>query len=242
MDMYGEVRLAQLLLELERVEGIDWIRLMYFYPMYITDELLEVLAASKKIVPYIDMPLQHIADPMLKRMARRVTRSETESLITKLRKSLPNLTMRTTFITGFPGETEENFNELVEFTKEQRFERMGVFTYSLEPGTPAVNLADHLPEEVKNERRDALMEVQQQISFEYNEAQIGKMVDVILDQKVPEEKNVFVGRTHADAPDVDGLVFVTGDKEKLKVGQIVPTQIVASQDYDLIGLASGRPR
>ncbi|MGV3607141.1 MAG: 30S ribosomal protein S12 methylthiotransferase RimO [Planctomycetaceae bacterium] len=242
MDMYGEPRLAQLLQELERVEGIDWIRLMYFYPMYITDDLLEVLSASKKIVPYIDMPLQHIADGMLKRMARRVTRSETEDLIAKLRKSLPNLTMRTTFITGFPGETEQDFNELVEFTKQQRFERMGVFTYSVEPGTPAVNLQDHLPEELKNERRDALMEVQQQISFEYNEAQVGKVVDVILDQKVPNEKNVFVGRTHADAPDVDGLVFVTGDKEKLKIGQIVPTQIVASQDYDLIGLAAGRAR
>jgi len=242
MDLYGEPRLTELLRKLEEVKGIDWLRLMYFYPMYITDELAEVIASSKRIVPYIDMPLQHINDTMLRRMARRVTRSETENLIGKLRSRIPGLTMRTTFITGFPGETDEQFQEMAGFVREQKFERMGVFTYSYEPGTPAVNLDDHLPEGVKESRRDELMEVQQEISFAWNEAQIGKTLDVILDQPVEGENNVFVGRSKADAPDVDGLVFVTGDRFKLKSGQIVPTQIVASQEYDLVGVAAGRPR
>ncbi len=242
LDLYGEPRLPELLRKLEEVRGLDWIRLMYFYPMYITDELADIIGGSSRIVPYIDMPLQHINDTMLRRMARRVTRSETEGLIGKLRGRIPNLAMRTTFITGFPGETDEQFEELVEFTSQQKFERMGVFTYSFEPGTPAVNLEGHLPEEVKDARRDRLMEVQQEISFAWNEAQVGKTLDVILDSPVEGEKNVFIGRSMADAPDVDGLVFVTGNKQKLKAGQIVPTQIVATQEYDLIGLAEGKPR
>ena len=188
------------------------------------------------------MPLQHINDTMLRRMSRRVTRSETEELLNRLRSRIQTSTMRTTFITGFPGETDEQFEELVEFTQQQKFERAGVFTYSLEPGTPAVNLAEHLPEDVKDARRDRLMEVQQQIAFDCNAAQLGKTVDVILDQPVEGQKNVWVGRSHADAPDVDGLVFVTGDKHKLKAGQIVPTEIVTVQDYDLVGLAVGKPR
>ena len=242
LDLYGEPRLAELLRKLDEVKGIEWIRLMYFYPMYISDELVETIAGSRKIVPYIDMPLQHINDTMLRRMSRRVTRSQTEELLGRLRSRIKNLTMRTTFITGFPGETDEQFEELVEFTREQRFERAGVFTYSLEPGTPAVNLEEHLPEEVKDARRDQLMEVQQEIAFAYNAAQLGRTIDVILDQPVAGEKNVWVGRSHADAPDVDGLVFVTGDKQKLRSGQIVPTEIVTVQDYDLVGLAVGKPR
>lgn len=242
LDLYGETRLAELLRKLQAVKGIDWIRLMYFYPMYITDELVDVIAGGGKIVPYIDMPLQHISDGMLKRMSRRVSRGETETLLATLRSRIPNLTMRTTFITGFPGETDEQFEELVGFVREQKFERMGVFTYSSEPGTPAINLPDALPEAVKDARRDRLMEVQQEVSFAWNNAQIGKTIDVILDQPVPDEKNVFVGRSHADAPDVDGLVFVTGDKFKLKAGQIARCQVVASQDYDLVALAVEKPR
>lgn len=242
-DIYGEPRLAELLRQLDQVEGIQWIRLMYFYPMYITDELVDVIAGSKKILPYIDMPLQHAADGMLRRMSRRVTRGETEALLDKLRSKIPNLTIRTTFITGFPGETDEHFAELVDFVQQQRFQRAGVFTYSLEPDTPAALLSDHLPEEVKEARRDALMEIQQQIAFEHNDALVGKTLDVILDQPVPEQKNVWLGRSMGDAPDVDGLVFVTGQKKhKLKAGDIVPTQIVAVQDYDVIGVAAGKPR
>ncbi len=240
LDLYGRTRLADLLVELDKVEGLDWIRLMYLYPMYFTDDVIDRIADSPKIVPYLDMPLQHINDRMLRRMQRRVNRGETEELLGKLRTRIPNLVMRTTFITGFPGETDAEFDELVGFVEQQKFERLGVFTYSFEPDTPAARLPEHLPEEVKNERRDRLMEVQQQIAFDYNAAQMGKQVDVILDTPVPGERNAWVGRSYADAPDVDGVVFVTG--KKLKAGQIVPCEIVASQKYDLIASPIGAAR
>jgi ribosomal protein S12 methylthiotransferase len=242
LDLYGEPRLTELLRELENVAGIDWIRLMYFYPMYIDEPLIETIASSAKILPYIDMPLQHASDAMLKRMSRRVTRAETEDLLTRLRSRIKNLTLRTTFITGFPGETDADFNELVEFVEKHRFERMGVFTYSLEPDTPAAKLPDHVPGGVMEERRDRLMEIQQEISFARNDAQIGRRQDVILDQAVEGEKNVFVGRSAADAPDVDGLVFVTGDRQRLNAGDIVPVEIVETQEYDLVGVAAGKPQ
>jgi ribosomal protein S12 methylthiotransferase len=240
LDLYGETRLVELLRELDKVEGLDWIRLMYFYPMYVSDELIDTIAQSKRIVPYLDMPLQHASDQMLKRMQRRVNRADTESLLTKLRARIPNLTMRTTFITGFPGETDADFDELVEFASAHKFERMGVFTYSLEPDTPAARLPGHLPEEVKNERRERLMAVQQEIAFAWNEAQMGRQVDVILDSAVPGEKNAFIGRSHADAPDVDGVVYVSG--EKLRVGAIVPCEIVGAAEYDLVAAAVGPAR
>ncbi len=239
MDLYGRPRLAELLPQLEQIEGLDWIRLLYLYPMYFGDDVIDVLAASKKIVPYLDIPLQHINDTMLRRMQRRVTRAETESLLYKLRKRIPNLVLRTTFITGFPGETDEQFNELVEFVREHRFERLGVFTYSFEPNTPSARLPDHLPEEVKHARRDRLMAVQQEIAFAWNDRQIGKRWDVLLDRPSPEQKDVWIGRAYADAPDIDGVVYVTG--KKLKAGQIVPCEIVASSDYDLVGVAVGKP-
>lgn len=242
MDLYGEPRLAELLKRLEQVEGIDWIRLMYFYPMYITDELIDTIAYSKKILPYIDMPLQHVADTMLRRMSRRVTREQTENLVEALRQRIPGLTLRTTFITGFPGETDEQFQEMMDFAAKWKFERMGVFTYSQEPGTPAVNLDEHLPDELKEDRRGRLMEVQQEIAFAWAEKQIGRKVDVILDQPVPGETNVWIGRTAADAPDVDSVIYVTGQKKKLQAGDIVPVEVVATQEYDLIGVAAGNPR
>jgi ribosomal protein S12 methylthiotransferase len=241
MDLYGEPRLAELLRQLDEVEGIDWIRLMYFYPMYITDELVDVLASAKKILPYIDMPLQHINDNMLRRMSRRVTRAETEALIQKLRDRIPNLTLRTTLITGFPGETEAEFAELVEFVQQQKFDHMGVFTYSFEADTPSGRLNDHLPEEIKEDRRERLMAAQQPIAFERSQTQLGKQVDIILDQRVPDEKNVWVGRSKADAPDVDGVIYVTGGEEKLVAGNIVRCEIVASQGYDLAAVAVGVP-
>ncbi len=240
LDLYGETRLPELLRELEQVEGLEWIRLMYLYPMYFSDELIDVIAASKKIVPYLDMPLQHASDFMLRRMQRRVTRSETETLLGKLRAAIPNLVMRTTMITGFPGETEEHVAELEEFIRTQKFERLGVFTYSFEPDTPAAKLPDHLPEEVKAARRDHLMGVQQEVAFQWNESQIGRQVDVILDSQVPGETNAWIGRSHADAPDVDGIIYVSG--EGLAAGKIVPCEIVARQEYDLIGVAIGEPR
>src|SRR5579871_1799249 len=165
LDLYGRVRLAELLRELEKVKGIEWIRILYAYPIHFTDELIDTLAQSKKVVPYLDMPLQHINDRMLKRMQRRVNRAETEDLLARVRRAIPNLALRTTFIVGFPGETEAEFEELCDFVRAARFERAGVFPYSLEPGTPAARLPDHLPEEVKQQRRDCLMGIQQEIAF-----------------------------------------------------------------------------
>lgn len=240
LDLYGETRLTELLRELDKVDGLDWIRLMYFYPMYVSDELIDTIAASQRIIPYLDMPLQHASDRMLRRMQRRVSRADTESLLTKLRERIPKLTMRTTFITGFPGETDTDFEELVDFTRAQKFERMGVFTYSLEPDTPAAKLPDHVPEAVMNERRERLMAEQQQIAFARNEQQLGRQVDVILDSAVPGETNAFIGRSHADAPDVDGVVYVSG--EKLRVGAIVPCEIVGTAEYDLVAAAVGPAR
>jgi ribosomal protein S12 methylthiotransferase len=241
LDLYGEPRLSELLKRLQDVRGIDWIRLMYFYPMYIDDELIRTIGTSEKILPYIDIPLQHASDAMLRRMSRRVTRSETEDLLARLRSGIKDLTLRTTFITGFPGETDDDFAELVEFVETHRFERMGVFTYSLEPDTPAAKLSDHVPQEVMEQRREKLMQLQQEISFAHNEAQIGRTLDCILDQPVEGEKHVWLGRTEADAPDVDGLVFVTEDRHRLKSGDIVPVEIVASQEYDLVGVAADKP-
>jgi ribosomal protein S12 methylthiotransferase len=242
LDLYGQPRLAELLRRLEDVAGLDWIRLMYFYPMYIDDELINTIAQSRKILPYIDIPLQHASDAMLRRMARRVTRSQTEELLGRLRSRIKGLSLRTTFITGFPGETDADFAELVEFVRQQRFERMGVFTYSLEPDTPAANLPDHVPAEVMEARREELMRVQQEICFAALAQQVGRTLDVILDQPVPGERNVWIGRSPADAPDVDGLVFVTGDQYKLRAGDIVPCEIVATQEYDLVAVATARPK
>lgn len=238
LDLYGEPRLAELLQRLdEELVGVDWIRLMYFYPMYISDELIRVIAESRRIVPYLDMPLQHINDTMLRRMSRRVTRDETLGLVRRLREGIPNLTLRTTFIVGFPGETEQQFKELEEFVRHEKFDRMGAFTYSFEPDTPAALLPDQLPEEVKHDRQRRLMLAQQDVSAAWTTAQVGKTLEVILDQPVQGEKNVWVARSHADAPDVDGLVFVTGGGRKLATGAIVPCEIVASQNYDLVGVA-----
>lgn len=242
LDLYGESRLAELLQRLEQVTGIVWIRLMYLYPMYIDEALIETIAASSRIVPYLDLPLQHSHDEMLRRMARRVSRRETEELLARLRAGIPGLTLRTTLITGFPGETEEQFEDLVDFVRAQRFQRLGVFPYSFEPDTPSARLPDPLPEEVKNQRRDRLMAVQQQIAFEWNQTQIGTCRDVILDRPVPRETNVWIGRSHADAPDIDAVVYVTGGKKRLAAGDIVECEIVAVREYDLIGVATGKKR
>lgn len=240
MDLYGEPRLTELLAELDQVDGLDWIRLMYFYPMYIDDRLIEAIAGSKKILPYLDMPLQHASDTMLKRMQRRVNRSDTEDLLAKMRKNIPNLVMRTTMITGFPGETDEQFEEMVEFVRQHQFERLGVFTYSHEPDTPAARLPGAVSEEVMESRRERLMAEQQEIAFAWNDAQTGRQMDVLIDAQVPGEANAWIGRSYADAPDVDGVVYVTG--EGLSVGKLVPCEIVGSQGYDLIGAACGTPR
>ena len=236
IDIYGEPRLTELLQQLDQLEGIDWIRLMYFYPMYIDEALARTIGQANHILPYIDMPLQHINDTMLKRMARRVTRSQTEEILDMLRTNIPDLTLRTTMITGFPGETDEQFEELADFVRRQRFQRLGVFTYSIEPDTPAVDLPQHVDEEIKVARRDELMRIQQQIAFDWSDQQIGRTREVILDRRMQENELVFVGRTSSDAPDVDSIVYVTGD-ESHREGDMVTCEVVASEGYDLIAAA-----
>lgn len=231
LDLYGRVRLHDLLRELDRLPGLDWIRILYAYPMYLTDELLDVLRNAEKIVPYLDMPLQHINDTLLRRMARRVTRAETEELICKLRQAIPGLTLRTTFIVGFPGETEDQFQELCDFVEQTRFERLGVFTYSLEPGTPAERLEGHLPEEVKLERRNRLMRLQQEIAFAWAQGQVGKEMDVLIDAADSEVPGWYLGRGHADAPDIDTVIKVKG--KNLTAGDLVRAKITAAEGYDL---------
>jgi len=237
IDIDGKPRLAELLTELDKIEGFDWIRLMYFYPMYIDDHLIETIGGAKRIIPYIDMPLQHANDVMLKRMSRRVNRAQTEELVQKLRAGIPNLAMRTTMITGFPGETDEQFEELEDFVTRSKFERLGVFTYSIEHDTPAAKLPDHLPERIKNERRKRLMAIQQQNAFEWCSSQVGKTMDVLIDEPFDAEKNVWIGRSYADAPDVDSSVFVTGQAgASISEGDLIPVEIVAFKDYDLVGV------
>jgi ribosomal protein S12 methylthiotransferase len=239
IDLYGEPRLVELLGELERIEGIEWIRLMYLYPIHFTDQLIEKIATSPKILPYLDLPLQHASDPVLKRMQRRVNRAATEELLAKLRERIPGLVLRTTFITGFPGETPEQFAELVEFARRWRFERVGVFTYSLEPDTPAARLDGHLPDDEKAARRDELMRMQQAIAHDHARRQVGRVLEVIVDRQSEEREDVWIGRSPADAPDIDCLVYVTApgtSAAKPLTGRIVRVEIVAAAGYDLAGV------
>jgi len=234
MDLYGRPRLAELLRELNQVEGIDWIRVLYNYPNHFTDDLYDALANSPKVLPYLDMPLQHINDRMLKVMNRRHTRLETEAIITRLRAELPKLVLRTTFIVGFPGETEAEFNDLLAYVETARFERLGVFPYSLEPDTPAARLPGHLAEEVKLERRDRIMAAQQPIAFEFNEKLVGQSLDILIDGPAPdaEKGDLWIGRSYADAPDVDGLVYVAS--KNVEPGDLVRCAILAADGYDLV--------
>ncbi len=234
MDLYGKVRLADLLKQLQEVDGIDWIRLMYLYPINFSDELINVIADSGNILPYLDMPLQHINSTVLKRMQRKVNSDQTRELVGKLRERIPNVVMRTTFITGFPGETDAQFEELKQFVEETRFERMGVFTYSLEPGTPSVKLEGHLPEDVKEARRNVLMALQQEIAFEHADKMIGYELDILIDEDLGD--GVFVGRSYADAPEIDANVIVRG--VDLEPGDLVAVEIMERQDYDLVGMLS----
>jgi ribosomal protein S12 methylthiotransferase len=234
VDLYGKPQLAELLRRLDCVTGLVWIRLMYLYPMHIGEELIETIAGAKKILPYLDIPLQHINDEVLKRMRRRVSRAETIELLARLRKGIPRLVLRTTFIAGFPGETEKQFAELVDFVKKEKFERLGAFSYCEEENTPAMELDGAIPQEIRNQRRDRLLAVQQPIAFKWNKSQISQRHEVIIDSYIPGQNNAYIGRSYADAPEIDGVVYVTG--EKLKPGQIVTCEIVTTKNYDLIAI------
>lgn len=233
-DLYGQPRLAELLTQLEGIDSLAWIRLMYLYPTQVTDELIDVLASGKKIVPYLDIPLQHINDEVLRRMRRQVGREQSKRLIDRLRSRIEGLVLRTTFLTGFPGETDQQFEELLEFVQGRRFERLGVFAFSSEPGTSAAELDGAVPEGVKHSRRDRLLAAQQEIAFDWAKAQVGRRMDVLIDRYMPGQSNAYVGRTYADAPEIDPVVYVTG--EDLSPGGIVSCEIVTSQGYDLVGV------
>lgn len=235
LDLYGKSRLAELLRELNTVDGIEWIRVLYCYPEHCGDDVIAALASSGKIVPYLDLPLQHINDRMLRRMQRRVTRASTEELLARLRSGIPNLVLRTTFIVGFPGETDAEFDELRDFVSTVGFERCGVFPYSLEPGTPAARLPEHLPDQLKNERRDRLMETQQAVAFQWSAKQVGNEMDVLIDGPDPEVPNHVIGRGFADSPEIDGQVRVKG--RNLRPGDIVRTKVTAADGYDLVARA-----
>ncbi len=235
-DLYGQPRLSDLLIELDKIGSIDWIRLMYFYPMYIDDRLIDTLAGSQRIIPYIDMPLQHASDTMLRRMARKTTRAIQEEILGRLRSSIKDLVMRTTMITGFPGETDDDFSQLVEFVQQQRFEHLGVFTYSIEEDTPAARLPNRVVAEVALQRHDQLMQIQQQIAFQWAESRVGRQEQVIIDSEFPEQAGVWIGRSRGEAPDIDGVIFVSGveDPESIQVGSMVTCEIVAADGYDLV--------
>ena len=232
-DLYGEKTLPKLLHELAQIPGIYWIRIQYCYPEEITDELIQTIKTEEKVCHYLDIPIQHASDRILKRMGRRTHKAELKERIGALRREIPDIALRTTFICGFPGETEEDHEELMEFVDEMEFERVGVFTYSAEEDTPAYSYPDQIPEEVKEERRAEIMELQQEIAFEHCENMVGKVLDVMIEGKVADEP-AYVGRTYMDAPNVDGLIFVNAD-EMLMSGDFVRVKVTGANEYDLIG-------
>jgi len=233
VDLYGEKSLPRLLKELAGIDGIEWLRIQYCYPEEITDELVEVMKQEEKVCHYLDIPIQHASDRILKKMGRRTTQAELRERIARLREEIPDIVLRTTLISGFPGETEEDHETLMQFVDEMEFDRLGVFAYSAEEDTPAASYPDQVPEEIKNERRDAIMELQQEIAFEKAEEMIGRELEVMIEGKVVEE-NAFVGRTYKDAPNVDGLIFVNADVP-LMSGDFCRVKVTGALEYDLIG-------
>ena len=233
VDLYGEKKLPTLLKELSKIDGLKWIRILYCYPEEITEELIDVMSSEPKVLHYLDVPIQHASDTILKRMGRRTSRAELEEKIAMMRKRIPDICLRTTLISGFPGETEEDFEIVKEFVAKMRFDRLGVFAYSKEEGTPAAEMPDQIPEEVKESRRDELMLIQQEIAFGKAEERIGEEYDVLVEGKIPED-DIYVGRTYLDAPEVDGFVFFESDRE-LVSGELVRVRIVDCNEYDLIG-------
>ena len=233
VDLYGEKKLPELLHRLCEIAGLYWIRILYCYPEEITDELIETIKSEKKICHYLDIPIQHGADAVLKRMGRRTNSEELRTMIGKLRQEIPDICLRTTLITGFPGETEQDHEQLMEFVNEMEFDRLGVFTYSPEENTPAAGMADQIDESIKEERRDCIMELQQEIAYEVAEDMIGRELYAMIEGKVAEE-DAYVARTYKDAPNVDGYLFINTDRQ-LMSGDFVKVRITGSYEYDLIG-------
>ena len=233
LDLYKKRRLATLLKELVKVKGIEWIRLHYAFPTGFPEDVLEVMREEDKICNYLDIPLQHIADPILKSMRRGTTEAKTTALLKKFRSKVPNIILRTSLIVGYPGETEEDFETLKNWVKAMRFERLGCFTYSHEENTHANQLKDYVPEEINQQRSNAIMEIQSQISWEHNQSCIGKTYPCLIDRK---EGNHYVGRTFMDSPDVDNEVLIDATQNYLKQGEFTKVTIVEASDYDLLGI------
>lgn len=232
-DLYGEKSLPKLLHELCKIDGLYWIRILYCYPEEITDELIETIRTEEKVCHYLDIPIQHASDNILKRMGRRTNQQELRDMIAKLRERIPDICLRTTLITGFPGETQEDHEELMAFVDEMEFDRLGVFTYSAEEDTPAATFDDQIDEELKKDRQAEIMELQQEIAFEKAQDAVGRTVLAMIEGKLPDE-HAYAARTYMDAPGVDGLVFVQTSAE-LMTGDFVKVRITGSYEYDLIG-------
>ncbi len=233
VDLYGEKSLHILLKELCKINGIKMVRIMYCYPEEIYDELIETIATEKKVCHYLDMPIQHCSDSVLKRMGRRTSKNELIAIINKLRQRIPDIVLRTTLIAGFPGETEENHQEMMEFVDEMEFDRLGVFTYSPEENTPAATMDNQLPEDVKEQWRDEIMELQQEIAFDKSISMIGRELLVMVEGKIANEP-AYVGRTYMDAPGIDGNIFISTGEEFIS-GDLVKVKVTGANEYDLIG-------
>lgn len=233
VDLYQKKMLPELLKRLCSIEGIRWIRILYCYPEEITDELIDTIASEEKICHYLDIPIQHASDRILRRMARRTNQNDLKEIVGKLRKKIPDITLRTTLITGFPGETEEDFEILKDFVDEMQFERLGVFTYSEEEGTIAAGFENQVDEEVKEARREEIMLLQQEISLAHLQSLIGEELDVVIEGNIPDD-GVYIGRTYMDVPGVDGYVFVESDRNHMS-GDFVRVKITGASEYDLMG-------
>jgi ribosomal protein S12 methylthiotransferase len=232
LDLYGERKLAELLRRISDIPGVEWIRLHYAYPSQFPLDALEVMAERDNICKYIDIPLQHVSDNMLKTMRRGITRQRTEDLVQTIREKVPGIAIRTTLIAGHPGETQQNFEDLCEFVKKLRFERLGIFTYSHEEGTHAGTLQDDVPHEVKEERAATIMEIQQGISAEINKEKVGKTFKVLFDRK---EGGYYIGRTQFDSPEVDNEVLVSAKDTYIRIGDFAEVLIESAEDFDLYG-------
>ena len=232
--MYSKYSLAKLIKEISKIEDLKWIRVLYLYPDHFTDELIEEFRTNDKLVKYVDMPLQHISDNVLKSMNRKTSKSHIIKTLKNLRKAIPEIVIRTTFIVGFPGENEEDFKDLVDFIEDIKFDKLGVFEYSREDGTKAAILDNQITDEVKKRRKDEIMEIQSEISSEILSKNLGKTLEVLIEEKIDE--NNYVGRTYMDAPEIDGVTYIESPKN-LEVGDFVKVKVIDTLDYDLVGEA-----
>lgn len=233
IDLYGKSRLAELLNDLSKIDGVKWIRFLYSYPESIDDELIEVVKNNDKIVKYFDLPIQHISDSVLKKMNRKSDGNTIRNLIAKLRKEIPNVILRTTLIVGFPGETEENFNELCEFVKDSKFDRLGAFAYSAEDGTPAAKFNNQIDEDIKELRRDKIMQIQQEVSTNNLKNKVGNTYECLI-ENITEDGEYFIGRSYMDVPSEDGVVYIKFNNDSM-INEFVNVLITSSDEYDLYG-------